>query len=361
MTGVKPLPNGVAAGHYGLMERSRHGHPTEASDDSDQHRTPVLDTAARRFRQMLARPGPVRLVGAHDALGARLAEQAGFDAVWASGLEISASQGVPDADILGMTELLGPTVAMVRAVRAPVVTDCGAGYGSVHNVIYTVQRHEAAGVAALCFEDKVFPKRNSFVAGNQRLAPLPEFVGKIRAARGARRDPDTVIIARTEAMIAGHDLSEALRRAEAYADAGADAILVHDNASTGDRVMSFAAKWDRQTPLVAVPTTYYSASVAELFDAGVKVVIYANHGLRASIAALSQAFATILRDGTTAGIEDSIAPLASVFELQGFGEFRRNELLYAPRQPDVEVSLLERDGCPQHPPFQNSAAGRSDD
>lgn len=344
------------------MERSRHGHPTGASYQSEQRQAPVPDTAARRLRQLLARPGPVRLVGVHDALGARLAEQAGFDAVWASGLEISASQGMPDADILGMTELLGPTVAMVRAVRAPVVTDCGAGYGSVHNVIYTVQRHEAAGVAALCFEDKIFPKRNSFVAGSQRLAPVSEFVGKIRAARSARRDPDTVIIARTEAMIAGHGLSEALRRAEAYADAGADALLVHDNAPTADRVLSFAAKWDRQTPIVAVPTTYYSTSVAELCDAGVKVIIYANHGIRASIAAVSQAFARILQDGTTAGIEGSIAPLATVFELQGFPEFRRNELLYEPRQPDVEASLLEIPAGRSHPaPYENSASGRSDD
>ena len=124
------------------MERSRPGHPTEASYQSEQRQASSPDTAAWRLRQLLARAGPVRLVGVHDALGARLAEQAGFDAVWASGLEISASQGMPDADILGMTELLGPTVAMVRAVRAPVVTDCGAGYGSVNNVIYTVQRQE---------------------------------------------------------------------------------------------------------------------------------------------------------------------------------------------------------------------------
>jgi phosphoenolpyruvate phosphomutase len=344
------------------MDRSRNGHPTEASYQGEQRHATTPDTAARRLRRLLAGPGAVRLVGVHDALGARLAEQAGFDAVWASGLEISASQAMPDADILGMTELLAPTAAMVRAVRAPVVADCGAGYGSVNNVVYTVQCHEAAGVAGMCFEDKIFPKRNSFVAGSQRLTPVPEFVGKIRAARGARRDPDTVIIARTEAMIAGHGLSEALHRARAYADAGADAILVHDNASVADRVLSFAAQWDRPTPIVAVPTTYYSTSVAELHQAGVKVVIYANHGMRASIAALSETFARILQEGTTAGIEDTIASLATVFELQGFGEFRRNELLYGPQQPEVPASLREIPGCAHHPAtLENSSSGRSDD
>lgn len=322
------------------MERSRYGIPTDDSHQGEQRQAMVTCTPARLLRQLLARPGPVRLVGAHDALGARLAQQAGFDGVWASGLEISASQGMPDADILGMSELLAPTVAMVRAVSIPVVTDCGAGYGGVNNVIYTVQCHEAAGVAAMCFEDKIFPKRNSFLQGSQRLAPVPEFAGKIRAARSVRRDPDTVIIARTEAMIAGHGVSEALRRAEAYADAGADAILVHDNADVADRVLSFAARWSRETPIVVVPTTYYSASVDELYHAGVKMIIYANHGLRASIAAVSRTFATILREGSTAGVEGEIAPLTTVFQLQAAAEVRRNELLFGRQQPDVEAVVL---------------------
>ncbi|MBV9821494.1 MAG: isocitrate lyase/phosphoenolpyruvate mutase family protein [Actinobacteria bacterium] len=321
------------------MEPSRPGDPDDARRLGGQQTAATPDTPARRLRQRLLRPGPVRLVGAHDALGARLAEQAGFDGVWASGLEISASHGVPDADILGMTELLDPVVAMVRAVGIPVVTDCGAGYGSVHNVIYTVERHEAAGVAALCFEDKVFPKRNSFVQGSQRLTSVDEFVSKVRAARSARRNPDTMIIARTEAMIAGHGLSEALRRAEAYADAGADAILVHDNATSADRVLAFAARWDRPTPIVAVPTTYYTVNAQELHHAGIAIVVYANHGLRASIAAVSRTFAQILRDGTTAGVEDGIAPLATVFDLQGFAEFRRHESRFV-LQPGVEAVVL---------------------
>jgi phosphoenolpyruvate phosphomutase len=299
------------------------------------------------LRALFTRPGVVRIVGAHDALGATLAERAGFDGVWSSGLEVSASHGVPDADILTMSEFLTAAQSMASAVRIPVVADCDVGYGNAINVIRTVQRYEAAGIAAICIEDKQFPKVNSFVPGRQALTSIAEFVGKIEAAKDAQRGRDFMVIARVEALIAGWGQDEALRRAHAYARAGADAILIHDKSSSPQPIVDFIHAWDFSAPLVVVPTTYCSVTVQELADLGVKMVIYANHGLRASIKAVSEAFSEILRAGTTVTIEDKIAPLSLVFELQGFPQLKRAEELYL-RSDGVDFTMAQEQRAVEH-------------
>ncbi|WP_053667989.1 isocitrate lyase/phosphoenolpyruvate mutase family protein [Streptomyces sp. NRRL B-1140] len=280
---------------------------------------------AARLRALLERPGVVRIVGAHNPLGARLAERAGFDGVWSSGLEISASQGVPDTDILTMSELLSVAGSMAATVNAPVIADADAGYGNAHNVMNMVRRYEAAGIAGISIEDKRFPKVNSFIPGRQELAPIGEFCGKLAAAKEAQRDPDFVVIARIEALIAGQGMDEALRRGEAYVQAGADAVLIHAKSDSPEPVLEFLNSWQQPTPVVVVPTTYHTITADELGAAGAKMVIYANHGLRAGITAVSNTFRTILKDGRTTGLEERIAPLATVFELQGMSEQKRNE------------------------------------
>lgn len=283
---------------------------------------------ASRLRGLFRRAGLVRLVGAHNALGARLAERAGFDGVWSSGLEVSASHGVPDADILTMTELLAAAESMAASVRIPVVADCDTGYGNCHNVIRLVTRYEAAGVAAVCLEDKIYPKVNSFLPNRQELIPTHEFVGKISAAKDTQRSLDFVVIARIEALVAGLGVDEALHRAHAYADAGADAVLIHAKGRSPEPVLRFAAAWDRDVPVVVVPTTYHTVTPTELEDAGVKMVIYANHGLRASIQAMTSTFAEILTTGGSTSVEDRIASLNTVFDLQGVPEMQRREARY---------------------------------
>lgn len=287
-----------------------------------------MSRQATRLRELLDGPGVVRLAGAHNALGAKLVQQAGFDGVWSSGLEISASQAVPDANILTMSELLSTAQSMVDTVDIPVVADCDTGFGNSNNVIHMVRRFEAAGVAGVCIEDKQYPKVNSFVAGRQELVSVAEFVGKIMAARNSRRSPDFVVIARIEALIAGFGPDEALRRALAYAEAGADAILIHSKASTAEELASVASRADRDVPLVAVPTTYFRATVDELAELGVKVVIYANHGLRAAIPAMSEVLAQIRRTGSSASVEDRLAPMSTVFALQGFPLMKEQEKTY---------------------------------
>lgn len=281
-----------------------------------------------QLRRALRHEAPAQLIGAHDGLGARLAEEAGFDAVWASGLEISTAACVPDANILTMTEFLAAAVEMDRATRLPIVADCDTGFGNSSNVIHMVRSYEAAGIAAVCIEDKRFPKLNSFVPGRQELAPMAEFVGKIMAAKSAQRTEDFVVIARVEALIAGRGLDEALRRAEAYRRAGADAILIHSKQDTPAEILEFLQAWDRRGPIVLVPTTYPQLTASELARAGADMVIYANHGLRATISAVSETFAAIRRDGGTTNVVDELAPLQRVFELQGMVRMRQEEQRY---------------------------------
>lgn len=283
----------------------------------------VPDT--RSLRRLLGRARPVVACGAHDALSAKLVEEAGFDAIWASGFGLSAVRAVPDASILTMSETLDATRAIVDATSIPVIADCDNGFGNAINVMRTVQEFEAAGVAAISIEDNIFPKRCSFYTGVTReLVPVEEHARKVRAAKAAQRRDDFVVIARTEALIAGWGKEEALARARAYADAGADAILIHSKHHDLSELADVAASWDRAVPLVSVPTTYIGASLDDLSAAGFGVVIYANQPLRAAVTAMRSTLQA-LRAGRTVEAEGSIAPLEEIYGLVGLGELQSNE------------------------------------
>lgn len=294
-----------------------------------------MPSAARILRQLLERQGPIVAVGAHNALSAVLVEGAGFDAVWASGFEISASHAVPDANILTMSEQLQAAKGMARRVGIPVIADCDNGFGNAINVIQTVRAYEADGIAGICIEDNVFPKRCSLYAGVRRnLVSLEEHASKIRAACEARHDEDFVIIARTEAYVAGFGIAEACRRAEAYADAGADMILLHSKAEDFRELESFAADWDRPQPLVAVPTIYSHVSVDELAAAGFKLVIFANHLIRTGIKAMQETLNLLGSARRAQAVDDRVCPLEEVYELIGVPELKRNEAKYLPTDAD---------------------------
>ncbi|WP_032769330.1 isocitrate lyase/phosphoenolpyruvate mutase family protein [Streptomyces griseus] len=262
-------------------------------------------------------PGPVRTVGAHDGLTAKLVQQAGFDAVWSSSFEISASHGLPDASLVTMSQYLAASEAMDLSVDIPVIADCDTGFGGPLNAAYTVQRYERAGIAAICIEDKLFPKINSFADTSQDLLPTEEFVLKIKAGKEAQIDPDFLLIARTEALIAGMEVSEALDRASAYVAAGADAVLVHSKSKRPDEVLDFASRWESEVPLVAVPTTYHVVDEDTLYNAGFRVVIYANHGLRAAVRGVQETLGELRRAGRAQAVQERIAPMHEVFALQG--------------------------------------------
>jgi len=305
---------------------------------------------SRALRDLFESDNVIRLAGAHDGLSARLAERNGFDGVWASGLEISASHAVPDANILTMTQYLEAATTMNDAVSIPVVADCDTGYGNSNNVMHMVRKYEAAGIAAVAIEDKKFPKVNSYIPNRQELAPIAEFVGKILAAKNAQQGEDFMVIARVEALIAGWGQEEALRRAHAYVEAGADAILIHSKASTPEEIVSFARAWDFSAPLVIVPTTYPTLTVEAARGLGIKVVIYANHGLRASIRAMDSVFSRIMLEGRLDTVESSIAPMSTVFELQGMNRMQEEEKAFLRSGEEPISVIIPAAGAPRHQP-----------
>lgn len=298
---------------------------------------------ARELRDMLQGRVILRIAGAHDGLTAKLVERCGFDGVWASGLEISTSYAVPDANILTMTQFLERAVEMNETTSIPVIADCDTGFGNSNNVIHMVKQYEAAGIAAVCIEDKLFPKVNSFIPGRQELATVAEFVGKIMAAKNAQRSDEFMVIARVEALIAGWGMEEALRRAGAYAEAGADAILIHSKASTPEEICLFVKSWENKAPLVVVPTTYSSVTVKDLETLGIKVVIYANHGIRASVKAVSKALSQIRELGSSRPVEGDIATMKEIFDLQDMPKMKEQEACYLKRQ-DKLVAVIPAAG-----------------
>ena len=180
---------------------------------------------------------PAIAMAAHNPLAAKLAREAGIDAVWGSGFERSASYAVPDANVLPMGIHLEMMRAMVEVQAGPVIADVDTGFGNAVNVAYVVPRYAAAGVAAVVIEDKSFPKDSSRTSGGrQELVSIPEFQGRIEAAKATG---SVLLIARTEALIAGVGQHEALRRGTAYVEAGADAVLIHSKRKTPDEVLSF--------------------------------------------------------------------------------------------------------------------------
>jgi phosphoenolpyruvate phosphomutase len=282
------------------------------------------------FRQELLSPDLTFLMEAHDGLSAKVAQEAGFKAIWASGLSISAALGVRDSNEASWTQVLDVVEFMTDAVSVPILLDGDTGYGNFNSVRRLVRKLCQRGVAAVCLEDKLFPKSNSFLGDCQPLADMDEFSGKIRAGKDSQTDPDFVIVARTEALVSGRGLGEALRRAEAYHAAGADAILIHSKAKTGDEVLAFAAEWGGRCPLVLVPTTYYRTPTARFREAGISMVIWANHNLRAALAAMRKVSRQIMAEESLAEIEDEIASIQDVFALTGESELVLAERLYLP-------------------------------
>lgn len=258
-------------------------------------------------------------MSAHNPLSARLAAEAGFDAIWGSGFELSASYAVPDANILSAGQHLEMMRAIAATVDVPVIADIDTGFGNAINVAYTVPQYEAAGVSAVVMEDKTFPKDTSLRAdGRQELVRVAEFQGKIEAACAARRDPDFCVIARTEALIAGLGQAEALARAAAYEAAGADAILIHSKQTTPDEVLAFIASWSGRVPLVLVPTAYPQLREADIQALGkVGLVIYGNHAIRAAVGAMREVFARIRAEGGIHGVDAGLPTVRDIIDLQG--------------------------------------------
>jgi len=284
---------------------------------------------ASRLRELIESRELSVIMEAHNGISARVVEEAGFQGIWGSGLALSAQFGVRDNNEASWTQIVDMLEFMCDATSIPILLDGDTGYGNFNNVQRLVKKLEQRGVAGVCIEDKIFPKTNSFIGGEQQpLADMDEFCGKIKAGKDIQSDPDFCIVARVEALIAGWDLAEALRRAEAYAAAGADAILIHSKLSKPDQILAFAKEWANRKPLVIVPTKYYSTPIDVYKHADISLVIWANHMIRAAVAGMQSAAEEIFRDLSTVNVEDPIASVGELFRLQGAEELQQTERLY---------------------------------
>ncbi|MFB0516671.1 MAG: phosphoenolpyruvate mutase [Candidatus Neomarinimicrobiota bacterium] len=271
------------------------------------------------------------IVEAHNGLSAKIVEEAGFKGIWASSLTISAALGVRDNNEASWTQVLETLEFMSDATSIPILLDGDTGYGNFNSVRRMVTKIEQRGIAGVCIEDKLFPKTNSFIGGEQQpLADIEEFCGKIKAAKDTQTDSDFQVVARIEAFIAGWGLDEVLRRAYAYRDAGADALLVHSKITTADQIASFMKSWDQSCPVVIVPTTYHKTPIHVFRELGVSVVIWANHILRGAVAAMQETANYLYQAQSPAKLEGKIAPVAEIFRLQRADELKQAEKRYLP-------------------------------
>jgi phosphoenolpyruvate phosphomutase len=282
------------------------------------------------------------ILEAHNGLSAKIVEEAGFRGVWGSGLALSAQHAVRDNNELSWTQVVEMLEFMSDATSIPILLDGDTGYGDFNNMRRLVRKLEQRDIAGVCIEDKLFPKTNSFIQGEQQeLEDVDTFCGKIQAGRDARQDDDFCIVARVEAFIAGWGLDEAIRRGEAYRRAGADAILIHSKLNHPDEVLEFAREWDNRCPLVIVPTKYYSTPTEVFREHGISLVIWANHLIRSSITAM-QATADAIHDSESlVDVEGQVATVSEIFRLQGADELLEAEKLYArSARPDASAVIL---------------------
>jgi 2,3-dimethylmalate lyase len=285
----------------------------------------------RRLRQLLAESRPLLAPGSHDALSARLVEQAGFDAVYMSGFATTASLlGRPDIGLLGATEMIDNARRIAQTVDVPVIADADTGYGNPLNVIRTVREYEQAGVAAIHLEDQVSPKRCGHMSGKS-VVPVDDMVAKLRAAVAARTDPDFVLIARTDAL-ALEGVDAAVERARRYADAGADVLWVE--APTTEAEIETIAGALKGHPLLLNWVEHGrtpSIGIDRIRELGFALVIFPIGSVLAMMAALREHLAYLRAHGTPAGRLDKLLGFDDFTAAVGLGEITELEQRFRSR------------------------------
>ena len=283
-------------------------------------------TKADELRIKIEKNPLLKVGGAFDAMSAKLVETCGFDAIWAGSFAISATHALPDASILTMTEFLNVASNMEEACSIPIIADCDTGFGGPSNVSHMVKKYERAGIAAVCIEDKTFPKQNSFLENSkQELLPEKEFVSKIIAGKEAKENPNFMLIARTEALISGMGMKEAIKRASAYEKAGADAILIHSKRDSPEEVFEFSESWGGTLPLVVVPTSFPTVKLDELISHKIKMIIYANQTLRATHAVILKVLEQLKNSTSINDISVDMTTMQEIFLLQETYNIKKQE------------------------------------
>jgi 2-methylisocitrate lyase-like PEP mutase family enzyme len=282
-----------------------------------------MDTVRQQLRKRLAAGPMIVAPGIYDAYGARFVQQAGFEAVYMTGNGVSASLlGRPDVGLIDLTLFAAHAHRAAACVDIPLICDADTGYGNAVNVRRTVEEFESAGVAAIHLEDQVSPKRCGHLPGSRPVVDMQEQVGKIEAALAARRDPDFIIIARTDAA-AGQGLDEAIRRGQAYAKAGADVVFVElkSGADIAEQLKRVTGEIDAPC-LVNVEEAgkLGEFSAAELDALGFRLAIYPGLGRYAAGFGIREALRALERDGSTRNARERMLTFREYNEVLGLAD-----------------------------------------
>jgi 2-methylisocitrate lyase-like PEP mutase family enzyme len=276
------------------------------------------------LRDRLASKSLLVAPGVHDMVSLRLADTFGFDALYMTGFGAVASHlGLADAGLATYSDMVGRVKAMASMSRAPLIADGDTGYGGLLNVRHTVRGYEEAGAAAIQLEDQEFPKRCGHMPG-RRVIPMEDMVKKIRVAVESRSSRDFLVIARTDARTE-HGLDEALRRADAYAKAGADILFVESPESI-DEMRAIGKRFD--LPLMANMVEKGRTPVlsrAELESFGYRIAIFPVTALLAAVKAMSGVYAHLKAEGSSQGVPVALEDFAALTRLMGFEEIREFE------------------------------------
>lgn len=280
------------------------------------------------LRQRLQQPGLVIAPGVYDMVSLRLADTFGFDALYMTGFGTVASHmGLPDAGLATYSDMVGRVTAMAGMARTPLIADGDTGYGGLLNIRHTVRGYEAAGAAAIQLEDQEFPKKCGHTPG-RRVIPMADMVRKIRVAADSRSSADFLIIARTDARTT-LGLDEALRRAEAYAKAGADVLFV-ESPESEEEMRRIGASFD--LPLLANMVEGGRTPVlsqTELESIGYKLAIFPVTALLAATEAMKAVYRTLKRDGSSAAVDVPLQKFSELTQLMGFQDVWDFEKRYA--------------------------------
>lgn len=282
----------------------------------------------KRLSRLIRAKPIVRLIEVHSGLTGLIAEHISvdvdgvkqeFDGMWASSLTDSTAKGKPDIEAVDLSSRLQTLQDVLEVTTKPIVYDGDTG-GRPEHFVYTVRSLERSGISAVIIEDKVGLKKNSLFGTEvpQTQDSIENFSRKIKMGKDARVTDDFMIIARVESLILKQGQEDALRRAEAYVDAGADGVMIHSNAKTPDEILEFCdrfRRFDQRVPLIVVPSTYNTVTEAELADAGVNVVIYANHLLRSAYPVMVETARSILRHGRSSEADGLLMPIKEILEL----------------------------------------------
>ena len=280
------------------------------------------------------------LMEAHNGLTAKIVEDSGFKGIWASGLSVATALGVRDSNEASWTQILDVLEFMSDATSIPILVDGDTGYGNFNNFRRLVSKLCQRKIAGVCIEDKQYPKTNSFVKEYQKLADIDEFCGKIKAGKDTQEDENLSIIARVEALIAGWGIGEAIKRANAYYESGADAILIHSSKKNANEILKFKKEWDNRCPVIIIPTTYHQTPTKIFRKAGISAVIWANQSLRASIKAIQEVTNHLYKNENLKGIEKKISSLNEVFEIAGNNELLEAEKKYTRERKNYNAVVL---------------------